>query len=75
MKRLVLPLIALLSALPLQAQKRSDDSTPFPGTVLLELQGDIASNLVAGVDRFLLRETELSIGRRAPFWNRDFSSH
>ena len=36
--------------------------------------GDIASNLVAGVDRFLLREIDRSVDRRAKYWNRDFSS-
>jgi dienelactone hydrolase len=46
----------------------------LPGTALLRMEGDIASNLVAGVDRFLLRKTEESIGKRATFWNRDFSS-
>ncbi len=39
-----------------------------PGTAPLELQGDIASNLVAGVDRFLLREIKDSIAGRASFW-------
>jgi len=46
----------------------------LPGTQPLTLQGDIASNLVAGVDRFLLREIELSVARRAAFWRRDLSS-
>jgi dienelactone hydrolase len=46
----------------------------LPGTQPLTLQGDVASNLVAGLDRFLLREIELSVGRRAGFWQRDLSS-
>src|SRR5438105_4069496 len=44
------------------------------GTEPLTLQGDIASNLVAGVDRFLLRELEASEAQRARYWHRDYSS-
>ena len=50
------------------------DTSPLAGTQPLTLGGDIASELVAGVDRFLLRETTRSVDRRAPFWKRDFSS-
>ena len=50
------------------------NSQPLPGTKPLEMQGDIASQLVDGVDRFLLRETERSIERRALLWKRDTSS-
>ena len=57
-------------------------TTPVPSkgaeslarTKLLTLEGDIASRLVDGVDRFLLRRLEKSIGARARFWKRDFSS-
>ena len=44
------------------------------GTESLTLKGDIASHLVAGVDRFLLGELEKSIARRKRHWNYDFSS-
>ncbi len=47
---------------------------PLAGTQPLTIGGDIASNLVAGVDKFLLRETDLSAQKRARFWHRDFSS-
>jgi dienelactone hydrolase len=47
---------------------------PLAGTAPLTMAGDIASNLVAGVDRFLLRQLDESAGRRAQFWHRDFSS-
>ena len=43
---------------------------PLPGTQLLTETGDIASNLVAGVDRFLLAKTEASLAGRAAHWNR-----
>jgi dienelactone hydrolase len=38
------------------------------------MTGDIASELVAGVDRFLLKEIDASTGKRASYWKRDFSS-
>ncbi|MBN2475577.1 MAG: dienelactone hydrolase family protein [Pirellulales bacterium] len=47
---------------------------PLPGTRPLTIDGDIASQLVDGVDRFLLREIEKSIERRAAHWQRDTSS-
>ena len=47
---------------------------PLPGTEPLTLSGDIASNLVAGVDRFLLRELDRSVERRSQYWQPDFSS-
>ncbi len=50
------------------------DTAPLAGTQPLTLGGDIASQLVAGVDKFLLRETDRSVERRARFWHRDFSA-
>src|SRR5580658_4498418 len=47
---------------------------PLPGTAPLEIQGDIASNLVAGADRFLLRKLDQSAAERAQYWHPDFSS-
>src|SRR5258707_955910 len=44
------------------------------GTQPLTLEGDIASQMVDGVDRFLFRELERSQVARDRFWNRDFSS-
>ncbi len=58
----------LLSLQLIQAQ-------PALETKPLTIEGDIASHLVAGVDRFLLRELSASIARREQHWSRDFSSH
>ena len=54
----------------------SEGATPecLAGTKPLDLQGDIASQLVSGVDQFLLSELERSEGRRERFWHRDYSS-
>jgi hypothetical protein len=38
------------------------------------MEGDLAAQMVAGIDKFLLREIELSVGRREQHWKRDFSS-
>jgi dienelactone hydrolase len=50
------------------------DVQSLPGTKPLTLEGDIASQLVDGVDRFLLGELEKSVDRRATYWKRDLSS-
>src|SRR4029450_6352133 len=47
---------------------------PLAGTKPLTLEGDIAAQMVAGIDKFLLREIDLSVERRAKYWKRDFSS-
>ena len=65
-----LPLLALLFV-PLL---RAAEPETLPGTKALTLKGDIASQLVAGVDKFLLRETEDAAKNREKFWKRDFSS-
>jgi dienelactone hydrolase len=47
---------------------------PLPGTKPLAMAGDIASELVAGVDRFLLKQIDESAPKREKYWKRDFSS-
>lgn len=46
----------------------------LPGTEPLTTVGDIASDLVEGIDRFLLGKLAKSVERRARHWNRDFAS-
>jgi len=57
---------------PVLAQ--ATDTNPLPGTESLDWQGDLAAKMVAGVDKFLLREIEASRDRRSSHWKRDFSS-
>ena len=52
----------------------AEEGVPLPGTAPLTLSGDIASQLVDGVDRFLLAELEESVAKRERFWHRDTSS-
>jgi putative membrane-bound dehydrogenase-like protein len=46
----------------------------LPGTAPLDKQGDLSAEMVAGIDRFLLREIDESVARRAALWKRDPSS-
>ncbi len=46
----------------------------LPGTLLLTSETDFASEIIAGVDRFLLRQIEQSIKQRQRHWARDDSS-
>ena len=46
---------------------------PLDGTRLLEMEGDIASAMVDSIDRFLMKEIEVSVARRGEFWQPDFS--
>ena len=46
----------------------------LPGTVALEMEGDIAAQMVDGINAFLGKKTREMAGERDRFWNRDFSS-
>jgi dienelactone hydrolase len=67
-------LLALTLAGPVAAADKTIPTT-LPGTKPLTLEGDIASQLVAGVDKFLLREIEAAARDREKFWKRDYASH
>ncbi len=67
-------LVVLGLSLATLASAAADAGQPLPGTALLTLEGDIASQLVAGVDRFLLGQTAKALERRARHWQRDLSS-
>ena len=66
------PLILLLLATVPNRYVAGAD--PLPGTQPLTWEGDIASRLVEGADRFLLTELQQSIQQRAAFWHRDVTS-
>ena len=46
----------------------------LPNTKPLDWEGDLASRMVDGVDRFLLLEIDRSVAARAKHWKRDVSS-
>jgi dienelactone hydrolase len=52
-----------------------DKISHLPGTEPLTLQGDLAAQMVVGLDRFLSRELAHSLDGRAALSRRDFSSH
>lgn len=71
MKRLLLTGAVLGYASFLLAQS----SPPtLPNTSLLTANPDFSATMVAGIDKFLLRQTELDKAKRAAFWHRDLSS-
>lgn len=71
MKRLSFVVLLSLAAIAVKSGRAGE---PFPGTAPLTIEGDLAEQMVAGVDKFLLREIDQSVERRAKFWNRDFTS-
>ncbi len=46
----------------------------LPGTDPLTAQGDLAAQMVQGIDRFLTTETAAAVARRETHWAPDFSS-
>jgi SAM-dependent methyltransferase/cephalosporin-C deacetylase-like acetyl esterase len=60
-------LIFLLTATAAQAQ-------PLPGTKPLDWDGDLAAKMVAGIDKYLMRELEAAPKNRDKIWKPDFSS-
>ena len=48
--------------------------TTIPGTQALLMEGDLSAQMVAGIDRFLMRMTDESVDQREQYWTRDFSS-
>jgi putative membrane-bound dehydrogenase-like protein len=51
-----------------------DDHHTLPGTAPLESKGDLSMEMIAGIDRFLLKEIDASVDRRAAYWKRDLRS-
>ena len=51
------------------------DAPPLPGTAPLTLQGDLAAQMVAAIDRFLGRQLQAVVDRRPGRWRRDVTSH
>jgi dienelactone hydrolase len=72
----------LVAGLPMSASIRAAEAgpnyktigPPIAGTEPLDMPGDLAAQLVAGADRFLLRMIDESTANRARHWKRDFSS-
>lgn len=52
----------------------AEEPNALPDTKPLLLQGDLSAQMVAGIDRYLMRELDESVAARARFWQRDFTS-
>lgn len=52
----------------------TDMDSLLPGTAPLVAEGDFAAQMVDGIRRFLLMETQRQASVRAQMWNRDYSS-
>jgi dienelactone hydrolase len=70
-----------LLAESLGAEKETDNAVAqepsepvLPGTAPLAIDGDLAEQMVAGIRRFLLHETETLEMQRAQLWHRDYTS-
>jgi dienelactone hydrolase len=79
MPRFLLPVplflaLALLGPAADAPGKKALPPQNLPGTRPLTLTGDVAAQLVAGVDAFLLREIEASVAKRESFFHRDTTS-
>ncbi|MGH9806608.1 MAG: alpha/beta hydrolase family protein, partial [Terriglobia bacterium] len=59
--------LCVLGGSTLQAQ-------PLAGTKPLTQPGDLAAQMVAGIDKYLMRELAASAEKRKQFWKPDFSS-
>jgi dienelactone hydrolase len=53
---------------------RAEDPPRLPGTQPLTETGDLASKMIDGIDRFLLRKTAEAESKRATFWMRDLDN-
>jgi hypothetical protein len=62
----VFPLLLWLVA-PLKAE-------PLPDTRPLDTPGDLAEQMLAGIDKYLMRELAASVEKRKQYWKPDYSS-
>jgi dienelactone hydrolase len=64
----------VLSIAAVAQSARAEEPQTLPGTAPLTMQGDIASQMVDGVDRFLMKQIDKAAENREKFWKRDVSS-
>jgi dienelactone hydrolase len=66
--------IAAVLSLVFMLAAQAACAEPLNGTKPLTAEGDLASQMVEGIDRFLLKQTALAKENRARHWKRDTSS-
>jgi dienelactone hydrolase len=67
-RRLPLSIVVALSAFS------SLRAEPLPDTKPLTREGDLAAQMVEGIDKYLMRELAASVEKRKQYWKSDFSS-
>jgi dienelactone hydrolase len=67
MRRLLLSLLLLVISSSVHAE-------PLPGTKPLTREGDLAAQMVEGIDKYLMHELAASVERRKEHWKVDYSS-
>ncbi len=65
-------LLALIALTLLAGQASAAE--PLPDTKPLTAEGDLAAQMVAGIDQYLTRATADSVAKRKEYWKPDFSS-
>ncbi len=68
----IAPVIALFTVLCIATAVPAAE--PLANTKLLEMEGDLASTMVDGIDKFLLEEITATGDRRSKLWTRDITS-
>jgi dienelactone hydrolase len=63
-----------LSAILLLARSSASCADPLPGTKPLDRHDDLAAQMVAGIDKYLMGELHCASERRSQFWKPDYSS-
>ena len=64
-------LLFTLLHIPLQLFS-AEGGLALRNTKLLKLEGDLSAQMIAGIDRFLMREISEATKRRPMFWKRDY---
>ncbi|HZY87308.1 MAG TPA: hypothetical protein VFE78_20905, partial [Gemmataceae bacterium] len=64
-------LLLVFSLLAVGATARAE---PLSDTKPLTREGDLAAQMVEGIDKYLMRELAASVKKRAAFWKPDYSS-
>ncbi|MCS7046363.1 MAG: hypothetical protein NZO58_08415 [Gemmataceae bacterium] len=64
----------VLAALVIGCGSGSVAAQPLPGTKPLDLQGDLAKQMVEGIDRYLTKALAKAVPQRDAYWKLDYSS-
>ncbi len=72
-KKALVDFFAYLAGTVGKCEDDAQDQGALPGTQKLSATGDLAAEMVAGIDRYLTRELAASAAPRQPLWKPDFS--